>query len=105
MKPFALAALLLGLASCGLQDAQHMEQRRVRTEVETPSVHNEPSADNIQYMAYCNDEERALSDWCDSRSEAESKLSSYRSEHPDRSCSILWRQKPTGRMTPKYPRG
>ena len=105
MKPLALAALLLSLASCGIQDATQIEQRRVRTEVDTPSVHNEPSGDQLQYMAYCNAEERALSDWCDSRSEAESKMSSYRSEHPDRAYSILWRQKPTGRMTPKHPRG
>src|SRR5690349_18850799 len=105
MKNLAIAALLLSLASCAIQDATHIEQRRVRTEVETPSVHNEPSGGQIQYMAYCNAEERALSDWCDSRSEAESKLSSYKSEHPDRDCSILWRQKPSGRMVPKHPRG
>lgn len=105
MKNLATAALLLSLAACGIQDATLIEQRRVRTEVSVPEVHNEPSGGQLQYMAYCNDEERALSDWCDSRSEAESKVSSYRSEHPDRACSILWRQKPSGRMTPKYPRG
>lgn len=105
MKPIALAALLMSLASCAIEDAQHIEQRRVRTEVETPSVRNEPSGEGIQYMAYCNTEERALSDWVDNRSEAESKVSAYRSEHPDRACSVLWRQKPVGRMVPKYPRG
>ncbi len=104
MKKLLLAGLVLTAVSCAADD--DLKYQKVRTEVQVPSVHNEPSGGQLQYMAYCNAEERALSGWVDSRSEAESAASAYRSEHPDRICSILWRQKPgTQKLIPKYPKG
>jgi len=104
MKKLLLAGLVLSAVSCA--EDEGLKYQRVQTEVEVPRVHNEPSSNQLQYMAYCNAEERALTGWVDSRSEAESAASSYRSEHPDRICSILWRQKPgTQKMIPKYPKG
>jgi hypothetical protein len=104
MKQLLLAAVVMTAVSCASDDG--LKYQKVQTEVSVPSVNHEPGGGEIQYMAYCNLEERALSGWVDSRSEAESAVSAYRSEHPDRSCSILWRQKPgTQKMVPKYPRG
>lgn len=104
MKHLVLAALVLTAVSCAAED--DYKYQKVRTEVSVPDVRVEPSGSEIQYMAYCNIEERALTDWVDSRSEAESKAHEYMGEHPDRPCTILWRQKPgTQRLVPKYPRG
>jgi hypothetical protein len=103
MKKLLLAALVLSAVSCAADD--DLKYQKVRTEVETPRV-NHDTGGELQYMAYCNAEERALSGWLDSRSEAESVAGAYRSEHPDRVCSVLWRQKPgTQKLVPKYPRG
>ena len=104
MKHLLLAAVVLCAVSCANDD--ELRYQKVQTRVDVPSVNHEPSSGQIEYMAYCNAEERALTGWTDSRSEAESAASSYRSEHPDRDCSILWRQKPgTQKMIPKYPKG
>jgi len=104
MKHLFLAAIVLSAVSCATDD--EIRYQKVRTEVQIPSVNHEPSSGQLQYMAYCNAEERALTAWVDSRSEAESAASSYRSQHPDRDCSVLWRQKPgTQKMVPKHPRG
>ena len=102
MKQLLAAALLLCAVSCST--STDVEYRGVRTVVHPPDVNHETGGD-LQYMAYCLDAERALSGWCDSRSEAQSAASSYKSEHPDRSTTILWRQKPGGRLIPKHPRG
>jgi hypothetical protein len=102
MKHLLLAALVMSAVSCAL-DEPNQDQRRVRTVVQIPEVRNEPEG-NVQYMAFCNDEDRALTGWVDSRSEAESKGREYISEFPDRTYSILWRQKPGGRLVPKHPR-
>jgi hypothetical protein len=105
MKKLLLAALLLSAVSCA-HDEDKLEYQKVRTYVSTPDVQNEPEGPNIQYMAYSLAEERALSGWLDSRSEASSKAREYASEHPDRQTTILWRQKPgTNKERPKYPRG
>jgi hypothetical protein len=101
MKHLLLAALLLCAVSCASDD-DSLKYQKVRMEVSQPDVHIEPDGRNMQYMAYCHDEERALSGWMDSRSEAESKAREYTSEHPDRKYSILWRQKPGGRMVPRF---
>jgi hypothetical protein len=102
MKQLLVVALLLCAVSCST--STDIEYHGVRTVVNPPDVNNDTGGD-LQYMAYCLDEERALSGWCDSRSEAASAASSYRSEHPDRTTTILWRQKPGGRLIPKHPRG
>ncbi|MBI3857092.1 MAG: hypothetical protein HY293_15505 [Planctomycetes bacterium] len=102
MKQLLLAALVLSAVSCSTDT--DIKYHRVRTEVQIPDVNIEPGGD-VQYLAYCTDEERALSDWMDSRSAAESKAHEYTSEHPDRKYTILWRQKPGGRLIPKHPRG
>lgn len=105
LKHLLLGALVTSALSCAAE-SDMPEHRPVRTRVDVPDVRMEPQGDQIQYMAYCNDEECALTGWVDNRSEAEAKLSAYRSEHPDRMVSILWRQKPgTQKMIPKYPRG
>ena len=105
MKQLLLAALVMSAVSCAT-DEDKLEIQRVRTHVDTPDVRNEPEGQDIQYMAYCIAEERALSGWVNSRSEAASKASDYRSEHPDRECTILWRQKPgTQKLEPKHPKG
>jgi len=105
MKQLLLAALVLSAVSCATDD-DYPKHQRVRTEVSIPSVNHDPQSNQIQYMAFCNAEERALTGWVDSRSEAESAASTYRSEHPDRDCSILWRQKPgTQKLVPKHPKG
>ena len=103
MKQLPIAVLLLGLASCGIEDLS-IEHRPVRTEVQVPSVEHETGG-NLQYMVYCTDEDRALSGWKDSRSAAESEARDYLNAHPDRAWTILWRQKPGGRLIPKHPRG
>jgi hypothetical protein len=104
MKKLLLAGLVLSAVSCAEDDG--LKYQKVETQVPIPNVNNEPGGGQIQYMAYCNAEERALTGWVESRSEAESAASSYRSEHPGRDCSILWRQKPgTQKMIPKYPKG
>ena len=103
MKHLLLPALLLATASCGSEDIS-IKYRPVRTEVEVPTVDNETGGD-LQYMVYSLAEERALSGWKDSRSAAESEASEYVSAHPDRGWTILWRQKPGGRLVPKHPRG
>ena len=104
MKKLLLAGLALTAVSCAADD--DVKYQKVRTEVSVPSVNHEPSSGELQYMAYCNAEERALTGWVDSRSEAQSAANSYHSEHPDRECSVLWRQKPgTQKLVPKHPRG
>ena len=103
MKLLTTAVLLLGCLSCGYEDLS-IRYRPVRTEVDVPSV-NHDTGGELQYMVYSLDEERALSGWEDSRSAAQSKASEYISAHPDRGWTILWRQKPGGRLVPKHPRG
>ena len=103
MKLLLTAVLLLGSISCGYEDLS-IQYRPVRTEVDVPSV-NHDTGGELQYMVYSLDEERALSGWEDSRSAAQSKASEYISAHPDRGWTILWRQKPGGRLVPKHPRG
>jgi len=103
MKHLLIPAVLLCAASCGYEDIS-IKQRDVHTVVNPPDVNHDTGGD-LQWMAYCLDEERALTGWCDSRGEAQSAASSYNSEHPDRKTTILWRQKPTERMIPKHPRG
>ena len=104
MKHLLLAALVMSAVSCA--EDEGLRYQKVRTEVDIPRVNHEPSSGQLQYMAYCNAEERALTGWVDSRSEAESAASSYRSQRPDRDCSILWRQKPgTQKLIPKHPKG
>ena len=93
----------MSTVSCALH--HEPKYQPVETVVSIPSVNNEPSGNQIQYMAYCNAEERALTGWVDSRSEAESAAGSYRSEHPGRDCSVLWRQKPGTEDGPQGPRG
>ena len=103
MKHLLLAAaILMGVVSCST--STDIEYRGVRTVVNPPDV-NHDTGGNLQYMAFCLDSERALSGWCDSRSEAQSAASSYQSEWPNRQTTILWRQKPGGRLVPKHPRG
>ena len=101
MKHLLLAALLLSAASCASDD-DTLKYQKVRVEVPRPDVNIEPDGKDLQYMAYCHEEERALSGWMNSRSEAESKARDYTSEHPDRKYSILWRQKPGARMVPRF---
>ena len=104
MKHLLLAALLVTAVSCASDD--DLKYQKVHTEVQVPSVRHEPDSNQVQYMAYCNAEERALTGWVDSRSEADSAASAYHREHPDRDVSILWRQKPgTQKMIPKHPKG
>jgi hypothetical protein len=103
MKHALLAALLLSCVSCGIEDIS-IEYRPVRTEVQVPSV-NHDTGGELQYMVYCTDEDRALSGWENSRGAAESQAREYLSAHPDRAWTVLWRQKPGGRLIPKHPRG
>jgi hypothetical protein len=104
MKKLPLAALVLGAVSCAHED-DDLKYEKVRVDHYNPDVRIAPEGD-LQYMAFCSDEGRALSPWLDSKSEAESKASSYRSEHPDRECTVLWRQRPgSEKLVPKHPRG
>jgi len=102
MKNLLIAGILMCAVSCST--STDIEYHGVRTQVHPPDVNHDTGGD-LQYMAYCLDEERALSDWCNSRSEAQSKAGEYQSEHPDRKTTILWRQKPGGRLIPRHPRG
>ena len=99
MKHLLLAAVVLGLASCA-KDDDSLKYEKVRAERYQPDIRLEPQG-TCQYMAFCTDEGRALSGWLDSRSEAQSKASEYHGEHPDRECTVLWREKPAGRVVPK----
>lgn len=104
MKKLLLAVLLLGAVSCA-RDEDALQYQKVQVDRYTPEVRFYPEGD-LQYMAFCSDEGRSLSPWLDSKSEAESKASSYRSEHPDRECTVLWRQRPgSEKLVPKHPRG
>ena len=97
MKKLLLpAALVLSAVSCAHED-DSLKYEKIRVDQYHPDVRTITAEGDLQYMAFCSDEGRALSPWLDSKSEAESKASSYHGEHPDRECSVLWRQKP-GRM-------
>lgn len=98
-KLLPLAALLLGAVSCRHED-DSLQYEKVRVDRYQPEVHIYPEGE-LQYMAFCTDEGRALGPWVDSKSEAESKASSYHGEHPDRDCTVLWRQKPGVKVRPK----
>ncbi len=99
MKQLLIAAAALTLASCAPED-DSLKYEKVRVDRYQPDVRLEPQG-TCQYMAFCTDEGRALSGWLDSRSEAQSKASEYHGEHPDRECTVLWREKPAGRLVPK----
>jgi hypothetical protein len=99
MKKLLLAAVVLCLASCA-RDDDSLKYDKVEVERYSPEIHIEPEG-TLQYMAFCTDEGRALGGWVDGRSEAQSQASTYHSEHPDRECTVLWRQKPAGRLVPK----
>ena len=97
MKHLLLAVALLGAASCRHED-DSLKYEKVRVDRYEPDVRVEPVGENLEYMAFCTSEGRALSGWVSSRSEAQSAASSYHSEHPDRDCTVLWRQRP-GKLT------
>jgi hypothetical protein len=99
MKQLLLAAAALSLASCAGDD-DSLKYEKVRVDPYQPEVRFQPEG-SLQWMAFCADEGRALSDWLESQSEAQSKASEYHGEHPDRECLVLWRQKPGGRLVPK----
>jgi len=99
MKQLLLAAVVLGLASCA-NDSDELKYDKVEAARYQPVIHIEPEG-SLQYMAFCTDEGRALGPWVDSKSEAQSRASEYHGEHPDRECTVLWRQKPAGRLIPK----
>ena len=66
MKQLLLAVLVLTAVSCAADD--DLKYQKVRTEVSVPSVNHEPSSGQLQYMAYCNAEERAFRGWPASQS-------------------------------------
>ena len=99
MKQLLLAAVVLGLAACAGED-ESLKYEKVHVGRYEPDVRIDPQG-TCQYMAFCSAEGRALTGWVDSQSEAQSAVSSYHSEHPDRECTVLWRQKPEGRLVPK----
>lgn len=53
-----------------------------------------PSGPGLQYMVMNVEDAKALTDWLDSRGEAESFQSDWRSKYPGFSSYIVWRQKP-----------
>ena len=53
-----------------------------------------PSGENLQYMVMNVEDAKALTNWLDSRSEAESFQSDWRSKYPNFNSYILWRKKP-----------
>jgi len=99
MKQLLLAAVVLGLVSCA-GESDELKYQKVEADRYHPEIHIEPEG-SLQYMAFCTDEGRALGPWVDSKSEAQSRAGEYRGEHPDRECTVLWRQKPAGRLIPK----
>ena len=99
MKQLLLAAVVLSLASCA-SDSDELKYEKVQADRYQPTIHIEPEG-SLQYMAFCTDEGRALGPWVDSKSEAQSRASEYHGEHPGRECTVLWRQKPAGRLIPK----
>jgi len=99
MKQLLLAAAVISLAACA-QDDDSLKYEKVRIDPYRPEIHIEPEG-SLQWMAICADEGRALTGWVDNRSEAQSAASDYHGEHPDRECTVLWRQKPGGRLIPK----
>ena len=92
-----LALGLLAIAGCYTpkdwdpEDARnHVPQTQPVTvdhRIDTPSG-------DLQYMVMNVEDARALTDWLDSRSEAEGFQSSWRSKYPNFSSYIVWRQKP-----------
>ena len=106
MKQLLLAVMLASGISCTIE-GDVPQQRPVHTVVYPESLNSMPSdTRDLQYMAWASAEGRTLSDWCDSRSEAESKGHEYEREHSGRDIIILWRQKPGSEpWIPKHPKG
>jgi len=94
----ALALLCLTLGACyaprdwdpeeAREHVPHREPVSVDFDVRTPD------GPGLQYMVMNVENAKALTDWLDSRGEAESFQSEWRSKYPDFSSYIVWRKKP-----------
>ncbi len=114
MKKLLALALLAPLAACGrgeLEDPVY-EPRDIEDPYEGKIVIGTPGSDDVEFMAFCPQEQRALTAWV-SRADAESAVSEHEGKAreqkvvEDRSYGhdsyVLWRQKlvsdPAGGVT------
>jgi hypothetical protein len=86
--------LLVLLASCSGPERDDVpEEMRVEREHEQIRVEI-PDSENLQYLAFCVDEQASVSGWMDSQSEAESAASDHVDRREGHRWHLLWREKP-----------
>jgi hypothetical protein len=93
-----LALGLLALAACHSPKDWDPEDARDHVPYQEPVTVDHaiptPSSPDLQYMVMNVEDARALTNWLDSRSEAESFRSDWASKYPNFGSYIVWRQKP-----------
>ena len=113
MKNVLALALVASIAACSSGDEDPVHQRRdITNPYEGKIAIGTPSGDHVEFMAFCPQEERALTAWV-SRSEAESAVAEHEGKAKEQKIVeefryghdsyILWRQKlqsdPAGGVT------
>jgi hypothetical protein len=98
LMKIAFALALLALGACYKPRDWDPEEAREhvpqRPEVAVDYAVETPDGPGLQYMVMNVENSKALTDWLDSRSEAESFQSDWRSKYPTFSSYIVWRKKP-----------
>jgi len=96
MKPLALAPLLAVLAACGhtydggVEDPEPFVFDREESVLEV----DVPDSEELQYMALCVFEGRALTAWLVSRGDAISEAYDHSSRGHSHTSTVVWRQRP-----------
>lgn len=98
MKTLSTGLSLLALAACGYtSDLDDPKPEVAQISVDTTPEELRiavPEGPGIQYLAWSSSEEKALSEWVSSLSDAESKGEEYHEKYPTWTWTILWREKP-----------
>jgi hypothetical protein len=100
-----LFAVLAGVVSCGCNcyRAEDPESYLIAREDERMTVEVPPGAP-VQFLAWCVEEERAVSAWVESQGAASSAGSEHASRRPGHAFQVLWRQAPDGKGSPAPPK-
>jgi len=98
--------LLAAIVSCGCNcyHAEDPEPYKIAREDEELRV-DVPGNAPLQYLAWCIEEEKAVSAWVDSEGGAHSAGSDHVSKRPGHAFQVLWRQTPDGKGLPAPPKG
>ncbi|MGH7340369.1 MAG: hypothetical protein ACREKH_07755 [Candidatus Rokuibacteriota bacterium] len=96
-----LLVALAGIVSCGCNCyyAEDPEPYTIARENEHLSVEVSGEAP-VQYLAWCIEEDKAVSAWVGSQGTAESAGSDHVSKRPGHAVQVLWRQTPDGKGVP-----